>query len=140
MNDLFEYGRSVLNTQPFSAFLGAELTALEIGRAEITLLVREDFYQQHGFIHGGVISYLADNCLTFSGGSVLGNSVTSEYKINYVRPAIGHKLIARATVLYSGTRQAVCDCKVFTLGENGETLVAVAQGTINKMELSKSNN
>lgn len=134
MSDLLEYGRSILNAQPFSTFLGAELTALESGSAEITLLVREDFYQQHGFVHGGVISYLADNCLTYAGGSVLGNSVTSEYKINYVRAAIGYKLIARATVLYSGVRQAVCDCKVFAAGKNGETLVAVAQGTINRVK------
>ncbi len=67
---------------------------------------------------------------------MLGNSVTSEYKINYVRPAIGHKLIARATVLSSGNRQAVCECKVWAVGEKGETLVALAQGTINKMEIA----
>jgi uncharacterized protein (TIGR00369 family) len=134
MSDLLEYGKSVLKAQPFSNLLGAELTAFERGSAEITLLVREDFKQQYGFVHGGVVSYLADNCLTYAGESVLGNAVTSEFKINYVRPALGHKLIARASILYSGKRQAVCDCKVLALGEKGETLVAVAQGTINKVE------
>jgi len=134
MNDLFEFGKSVLASQPFSTLLGAELTVLEEGHAEITLVVREDLKQQHGFVHGGVISYLADNCLTYAGASVLGNSVTSEYKINYVRPAIGHKLIARAAVLSSGKQQAVCECKVFILGDKGEKLTAVAQGTINKVD------
>ncbi|GMQ88626.1 MAG: PaaI family thioesterase [Gammaproteobacteria bacterium] len=138
MNDLLEFGKSVLKEQPFSSLLGAELTALESGSAEITLAVREEFKQQHGFVHGGVISYLMDNCLTYAGGSMLGNSVTSEYKINYVRPAIGHKLIARATVLSIAKQQAVCECKVFALGEKGESLVAVALGTIIKMELTKS--
>ena len=97
------------------------------------MMVREELKQQHGYVHGGVVSYLADNCLTYAGGSVLGNTVTSEYKINYVRPAIGHTMVARATVISAGKRQAVCDCKVFTVGDKGETLVAVAVGTINKV-------
>ncbi len=134
MGNLFDFGKDILSAQPFSALLGAKLTAFEVGSAEMTLPIRDELTQQHGFAHGGVVSYLADNCLTFAGGSVLGDSVTSEYKINYVRPAIGQALIARATVLSSGRRQAVCECKVFAVGEEGELLVAVAQGTINKVE------
>jgi len=134
MSSLFEFGKEILNSQPFSTLLGAELTSFDVGSAEISLLIKDELKQQHGFAHGGVVSYLADNCLTYAGGSVLGDSVTSEYKINYVRPAIGHKLIARSTVLSSGKRQAVCECKVFAISEKGETLVAVAQGTINKVE------
>jgi len=134
MNELLELGKRILKEQPFSRLLGAELTELETGKAEIMLLVREEFKQQHGFVHGGVLSYLADNCLTYAGGSVLGNSVTSEYKINFVRPAIGEKLIARASVLSSGKRQAVCDCRILAFSDKGETLVAVAQGTITKVD------
>lgn len=134
MSDLLKFGKHILEAQPFSVLLGSELTSLEVGSAEITLLVRDDLKQQHGFVHGGVISYLADNCLTYAGGSVFGDCVTSEYKINFVRPAIGDMLIARSTVLSSGKRQAVCECKIFSVGEKGELLVAVAQGTINNIE------
>ncbi|KZZ30401.1 phenylacetic acid degradation protein, partial [Alcanivorax sp. HI0083] len=88
----------------------------------------------HGFVHGGVVSYLADNALTYAGGSVLGDSVTSEYKINYLRPALGERLTARATVLSSGKRQAVCQCEVIALNNGEERLVAVAQGTISKVD------
>jgi uncharacterized protein (TIGR00369 family) len=134
MNELLELGKRILKEQPFSRLLGAELTELGNGKAEIVLLVREEFKQQHGFIHGGVLSYLADNCLTYAGGSVLGNSVTSEYKINFVRPAMGEKLIARASVLSSGKRQAVCDCRIIAVSDKSEALVAVAQGTITKVD------
>ncbi len=134
MTDLFAFGKEILNSQPFSKLLGTELTSFAVGSAEISLPIRDELKQQHGFVHGGVVSYLADNSLTYAGGSVLGDSVTSEYKINYIRPAIGQKLIARATVLSSGKRQAVCACKVFALSEKGEILVAVAQGTINRVE------
>ena len=134
MSDLFKFGQKILTSQPFSQLLGAELTSFKVGSAEITLAIRDNLKQQHGFVHGGVISYLADNCLTYAGGSVLGDSVTSEYKINYARPAIGDTLIARATVLSSGKRQAICECRVFAVSQKGEVLVAAAQGTINKVE------
>jgi len=134
MSDLLELGKNILANQPFSVLLGAELTKFEPGKAEITLVVKDKLKQQHGFVHGGVVSYLADNCLTYAGGSVLGDSVTSEYKVNYVRPALGATLVARGEVLSSGKRQAVCQCKVFSADGDEEKLVAVAQGTINKMD------
>ncbi|WP_417624720.1 PaaI family thioesterase [Paremcibacter congregatus] len=130
---MLDFGRNILKSQPFSLLTKAELTAFKTGSAEISLAIRDELKQQHGFVHGGVVSYLADNCLTYAGGSVLGDCVTLEYKINYLRPAIGHTLIARATVLSSGKRQAVCECKVFALSEDSESLVAAAQGTISKL-------
>ncbi|HZW68024.1 MAG TPA: PaaI family thioesterase, partial [Pseudogracilibacillus sp.] len=99
---------------------------------ELEIPIKEDLLQQNNFVHGGVLSYAADNALTFAGGSVLGPEVlTSEYKINYLRPAIGEKLIARASVVYSGKRQAVCRCDVFSVdSEKVEKLSASSQGTI----------
>ncbi|MDH5822643.1 PaaI family thioesterase [Luteimonas sp. RD2P54] len=131
---LFEFGRRVLREQPFSVLLGTTLELFEPGRAVLALRVRDELRQQHGFVHGGVVGYLADNALTYAGGSVLGDSVTSEYKINYLRPALGERLLARAEVLSSGKRQAVCRCEVFAAGGGEERLVAVAQGTIIKAE------
>lgn len=132
MSELFEFGKGILEIQSFSVLLGTELELFEPGTAVLTLLVREKLKQQHGFVHGGVLSYLADNALTYAGGSVLGDSVTSEYKINYLRPAIGRKLVAKATILSSGKNQAVCQCNVVAIGDEGERIVAVAQGTIIK--------
>ena len=137
MSELFNFGKKILENQPFSTLLGAELVSLETGKAKITLAIRQELTQQHGFIHGGVICYLADNCLTFAGGSILGDSVTSEFKINYTRPAIGEKLIAEASVLSSSKHQAVCACKVMVITHDDEKLVAVAQGTINKVNIEK---
>lgn len=134
MSELFELGRKILKSQPFSALLGTELEVFEPGIATLSLVVREELKQQHGFVHGGVVSYLADNALTYAGGSVLGDAVTSEYKINYLRPAIGKRLVARATVLSSGKTQAVCQCEVIAVGDTEERGVAFAQGTISKVD------
>jgi len=130
---MLDFGKQVLKEQPFSVLLGAELTQFEEGKAELSLAIRDELTQNFGFVHGGVLSYLADNCITFSAASVLGKCVTSEYKINYVRPAIGETLIARSTVLSSGKKQATCECKVYVLSDNNEKLVAVALGTISKI-------
>lgn len=135
MNAFLEKGKEILNAQPFSCLLGTELTSLTEGGAELSLIVRKDFEQNYGFVHGGVVSYMADNCLTFAGATILGNSVTSEYKINYVKPSIGQKLIAKATVLSFGLRQAVCECRVYSINNNETLLVAVAQGTIVKIQI-----
>ncbi|NQZ22775.1 MAG: PaaI family thioesterase [Colwellia sp.] len=131
---MLDYGKKILREQPFSVLIGAELTAFDEGQSELSLVIRDELTQNFGFVHGGVLSYLADNCITFSAASVLGKCVTSEYKINYVRPALGKTLIARATVLSFGKRQATCECKVYVLDEQGEKLVAVALGTISKIE------
>lgn len=131
MEDLLNLGKQVLASQPFSGLIGAELISFSQGYAELKIPIRTELNQQHGFVHGGVISYAADNALTFAGGSVLGPGVTtSEFKINYLRPAIGDFLIARATVIYSGTRQAVCRCDVFVSKEGKESMCATSQGTI----------
>ena len=134
MDDFLAFGQRVLASQPFSALLGAQLTVFEPGKAELSIALREELLQQHGFVHGGVISYAADNALTFAGGSVLGPAVvTAEYKINYLKPAQGERLVARARVVHAGQRQAVCRCEVFDVRAGEETLCAVAQGTIVKL-------
>jgi len=131
MDDLLQIGKEALASQPFSVLVGAELTGFSPGQAELTIPITTQLKQQHGFVHGGVISYAADNALTAAGGSVLGPAVvTSEYKINYLRPVVGTTLIARATVVYSSKTQAVCRCDVFVVSEGEERLCAVSQGTI----------
>lgn len=124
-------GRDILAKQPFSTLLGAQLDALTPGRCELALTVAEHHRQQHGFVHGGVLAYLADNALTYAGGTALRVPVlTGEFKINYVRPAVGERLVARAEAVHVGQSQAVCRCDVFAVSEAGEKLCAMAQGTI----------
>ena len=135
MNDFFERTREALNAQPFTKLLGATLEHIGDETIVLALPLRDDLKQQHGFAHGGVLSYLADNALTIAGAMGLGRRVlTSEFKINYVRPAIGATLVARASVIYAGKRQAVCRCDIFVREEQAEKLVATAQGTIVKVD------
>jgi len=62
MDDILQLGKEALASQPFSVLVGAELTDFSPGRAELTIPITPQLKQQHGFVHGGVISYAADNC------------------------------------------------------------------------------
>lgn len=126
-----EQGREVLAAQPFSRLLGAELMQLAPGQCELAVDLREELLQQHGFAHGGVISYLADNALTYAGGSALGVPVvTGGYRIDYLRPGVGQRLVARAQAEHVGKSQAVCRCEVWVVNDGAEKRCALAQGTI----------
>ncbi|WP_434975485.1 PaaI family thioesterase [Streptomyces mesophilus] len=122
----------VLDAQPFSRLLKTRITAFGDGAAVLELDIREELEQQNGFLHGGVLAYAADNSLTFAAGSALGPSVlTAGFSIQYMRPARGRCLLARAAVVHAGRRQAVARCDLVCVDDDGkETLVAVAQGTV----------
>lgn len=127
-------GQEILASQPFSILIGAKLHALSPGHCELHVPISEQLKQQNGFAHGGVVSYVADNALTYAGGTAMRVPVvTSEFKINYVRPAIGERLMARADAVHIGKNQAVCRCDVFVLKDGVEKLCAVAQGTITRL-------
>jgi len=127
-------GRQVLAAQPFSVLIGAELHALAPGQVDLQLPLTDQLRQQDGFAHGGVVSYLADNALTFAGGTAMQVPVvTAEFKINYIRPATGERLIARARAVHVGKAQSVCTCDIFVVGGGQEKLCAIAQGTIARL-------
>ncbi|WP_069886877.1 PaaI family thioesterase [Streptomyces luteocolor] len=128
----FSVAQRVLDAQPFSRLVQARVTWFGESAATLEIGIREELQQQNGFLHGGVLAYAADNSITFAAGTTLGPAVlTSGFSIQYVRPATGVKLVARAVVVHSGRRQATVRCELSTVGGDGlETLCAIAQGTV----------
>lgn len=127
--------QKLLAAQPFSNLLGARLVAFGEGAATLELDIRDDLRQQHGFLHGGVLGYAADNALTFAAGTVAGaRLLTAGFTIDYLRPAAGTLLRAEARVVRAGRTRVVCRCDLSTVdGEGTASLCAVAQGTISVM-------
>jgi len=131
--DLNALAQKVAQAQPFTRHLGAELLEARPGEVAFALEVRPEFYQHLGVAHGGVITALLDNALTFAGGTVLGAEVlTVEFKVNFLRPAQGSRLRAVGRVVHAGKRLAVVQGEVFSEEEGGSRLVALGQGTISK--------
>ncbi len=126
-----ELARRIFASQPFTQLLGAELIKASESGVTMELPLRRELQQQHGFAHGGVISYLADNSLTFAGGMALNDdALTSEFKINYARPAKGARLRVQAEAVSVSGKQAICQCRIWSVDDDRETLCAIALGTI----------
>lgn len=125
----------VLTEQPFSMLVGAKVGRVERGRAELTVENRPDLTQNNGYIHGGVIGYLADNASGCAASTMLPDGavslVTSEYKLNLLRPATGIRAISRGEVVKAGRRQCVVETRVSCANEAGEEkLVAICLATL----------
>lgn len=130
--DVLKRVRGILARQPFSALLKTEATqASADGRCEFRISIDGNLMQHLGTVHGGVLGYAADTALTFAAGIAYGIPViTSEFKINFLRPVVGELLIARGQVVYKGRSQAVTRCDLFGVKDGTEKLCATAQGTI----------
>lgn len=125
------FAQRVLDSQPFSVLVGARVEEMTREGVVVRVPFRSDLTQHHGFAHGGVQAALADIALTFMGAAALGPSVlTSEFKINFLRPGMGEALVARGSVISAGRRQAVTRCDIFAVQDGEERLVATALGTI----------
>ncbi len=121
----------IMQHQPFSALLNVQLTRLEQGYAQLEVPFSKELTQQHGFVHGGVIGYLADNVCGIAAATEVGEVVTQEYKINFIAPAIGKHFIGKGYVIRAGKRQVICRSDVYAITEEGEEKhVATALATI----------
>lgn len=122
--------------QSFLRLLGADITDIAPGRCEITMPVRPDLCQHHGFVHAGVTTTLADTAGGFAAQTLMppGSSVlTVELKINLIAPARGERLIARAQVERAGRSLTVVRAEVLALADGRETAIALMQGTMMSM-------
>lgn len=119
--------------QGFMHTLGATLTAIDDGHAEIRLPFAEGLTQQHGLFHGGVVATLADNAGGIAAYTLMQDGrqpLTIEFKINLLAPAKGAELIARGDVLRAGRSLSHTRADVFSVENGAEILVATALVTI----------
>lgn len=109
--------------------LGATLTAVGPGSAEIALPYREDLTQQHGFLHAGIIATIGDSACGYAAFTLMpadAGVLSIEYKINLLAPARGKVFRAAGTVLRAGRTITVARADVF----GDDTLVATLIGTM----------
>ncbi|ADZ70230.1 PaaI family thioesterase [Polymorphum gilvum] len=113
--------------QPFMEHLGAVLSHLAPGEADIAMAFRPELTQQHGFFHAGTTTSIADSAAGYAALTLYpqGTGVlTTEFKINLLNPGRGARLVARGRVLKPGRTLTVCRADVYGLSDGGETHVA----------------
>ncbi|GAA2805462.1 PaaI family thioesterase [Saccharopolyspora taberi] len=120
----------IIPNSPFTAFLGTEISTCADGEAELVVPIRKDLTQHHGFAHGAVVGCVADNACAWAAASVVGDVVTTEYKLHLLAPAVGEKLIGRGRVIKSSSRLVIAAADVFTATGGKEKQVATMLATI----------
>jgi uncharacterized protein (TIGR00369 family) len=129
--------RASFAKQGLMATLDASLGAVSAGKVEIILIPGPAVSQQHGFVHAGAVSTIADSAAGYAALSLMppGRGVlTTEFKINLVAPALGERIIARGEVVKSGRTLTLAQAKVFAEAGGQEKLVALLTATLMAIE------
>ena len=125
--------RSSFDRQGAMRLIGARIADLGPGYCAIELPFRRDLTQQHGYIHAGIVSAIADSAGGYAGFTLFPSDssvLTVEYKLNLLAPAAGERLIAEAEVLKPGRTLAITRGEVYAETAGTRTLCAVMQQTL----------
>jgi uncharacterized protein (TIGR00369 family) len=107
--------------------IGATLSALAPGRCEILLPYRRDLCQQHGYLHAGITTMIADSAGGYAAFSLMppnASVLTVEFKVNLMAPASGQRFVARGNVIKPGRTLLVVEADV--TAEDGDNRKQVA--------------
>lgn len=123
--------RSSFANQSAMASLGISIAALGPGWVDLVFSTPDGFTQQAGFVHAGVVATALDSACGYAAYTLAAANtdvLTSEYKINLLRPAVGNSFIARGRVIRPGATLTVSQGEL-TAREGGPPL-AIMTGTI----------
>jgi uncharacterized protein (TIGR00369 family) len=121
------------NQQTVMSLIGAELTRIEPGIIEITLPYRADLAQQHGYLHAGIVTTIADSACGYAAYSLMppnSEVLSVEFKVNLLRPAKGEMFSAVAEVVKAGKTLTVVRGDVFGIEGDRRDLIATMLGTM----------
>jgi len=113
--------------------IGAELVGVAPGVVQISLPYRSDLTQQHGYLHAGIVTTIADSACGYAAYTLMppNSAVLSvEFKVNLLRPAKGEEFLAVAEVLKPGRTLSVVRADVFANPKSERVLVATMLGTM----------
>ncbi len=125
--------RSSFARQRLLATIGARLVTVEPGQVVIELPFRSDLTQQHGFLHAGVVTAIADTACGYAAFTLMpvdATVLTVEYKLNFLSPAVGERLLATGRVIRPGQTITVCTGDVIAIHKGEEKPVAAIQATL----------
>src|SRR5687767_10105790 len=96
--------------------IGAQILRVAPGEVDIALPVTPKVTQQHGFVHAGAVSAIADSACGFAALTLMPASagvLTAEFKVNLMAPAAGERLVAEGRVVKAGRMLTVAQAEVF---------------------------
>ena len=113
---------------PFADMIGIRIDDAKDGKSRCRVVVRPEFLNPHGVVHGAIAYALADTGMGGALYSMLGereSCATIEIKIVYLSSARQGDLVCDTRVIRKGSRVAVLESEIF----ESDKLVAKALGT-----------
>jgi uncharacterized protein (TIGR00369 family) len=113
--------------------IGARLVKVAAGQVHIDMAVRDDLTQQHGYVAAAIVTAIVDTACGYAAMSLMPASagvLTVEYKVNFLSPARGERLLARGWVVKPGRTLTVCAGEVHALSDGTEKIVATMLATM----------
>ncbi len=115
----------------FNRWSEFEVLNAEPGKVTLGISWREEFGQYSGYLHAGMIAALLDTACGFAAVSSVGSRVlASHFSVNFLRPAVGKRFVARAQVIKPGKSQVFTSCELFAESEGSEKLVATGEAIL----------
>lgn len=124
--------------QGFIDFCQFEVEHIKAGFLQSSLQVSPFHRQQDGFVHAGVMATMADHTAGYASFTLLDPQqqiLTIEFKINFLSPAQGPRLVCTAQVLKSGKKLFVTESQVFD--GDPDSGVLAAKATVTLMPVSR---
>jgi uncharacterized protein (TIGR00369 family) len=128
----------IMDLPGFPKSAGIRLVAAEPGKVTMALTKRPELTQFFGHFHGGVITALADHAAGACATSSMPDgklAVTVEIKINFLAPADGDEIIARAETIQAGSTIGVVKVEVVSQKAGAERVCAFATATMRAMDM-----
>ena len=135
-----ELASRITDGQGYTRASGFRVISVEPGKAELALAKKTELLQFGGHFHGGVIAAMVDQAAGIAVTSMLPKGrigVTVELKVNFLSPADGDELIARAEALQVGGTIGVAKIEVFTRSAKSEHRCAFGTATMRAVDLPK---
>ena len=128
----------IMDLLGFPKSAGMHLVAAEPGKVTMALAKRPELCQFFGHFHGGVITALADHAAGACATSSMPDgklAVTIEIKVNFLAPADGEDIIARAETIQAGSSIGVVKVEVASQRAGAERICAFATATMRAMDM-----
>lgn len=124
--------RDSFDRQGLMRLLNARIISIAPGRVVVEVPFSGSVTQQNGFFHAAVSAAIADTAGGYAALSLMGpddDVLAVEFKLNLLRPAVGERLIADASVLKPGRTLTVCQTMVSAVSAGNTKVVALMTQT-----------
>lgn len=130
--------RASFARQGLMGTLGAWLLEVAPGNVTIEVPHAKKLSQQQGFFHGGVAGTVADTAGGYAAMTLMpaeSEVLTVEYKINFVRPAVGPLMRARGEIIRAGKTLLIGRIDVRCGQPDALEVCAIAQATYMRLDI-----